>query len=92
VILGTLTSTFINFDEIEISFHSLKLLFVYNICLEEFFHRSVSNGTGEGGNFEEKHRKNVCFFEKKTFQLLICFRFPRSCFVFFSDLNFELFG
>jgi len=41
--------------------------------LEEFFHRSVSNGTGEGGNFEEKHRKNVCFFEKKTFQLLICF-------------------
>jgi hypothetical protein len=41
--------------------------------LEEFFHRSVSNGTGEGGNFEEKHRKIVCFFEKKTFQLLICF-------------------
>jgi hypothetical protein len=48
-------------------------LFVYNICLEEFFHRSVSNGTGEGGNFEEKHRKIICFFEKKTFQLLICF-------------------
>lgn len=41
--------------------------------MEEFFHRSVSNGTGEGGNFEEKHRKIVCFFEKKTFQLLICF-------------------
>lgn len=41
--------------------------------MEEFFHRSVSNGTGEGGNFEEKHRKIICFFEKKTFQLLICF-------------------
>ena len=48
-------------------------MFVYIICLEEFFHRSVSNGTGEGGNFEEKHRKIVCFFEKKTFQLLIFF-------------------
>lgn len=41
--------------------------------MEEFFHRSVSNGTGEGGNFEEKHRKIICFFEKKTFQLLLCF-------------------
>jgi hypothetical protein len=61
--------------------------------LEEFFHRSVSNGTGEGGNFEEKHRKIVCFFEKKDFSALnMLSSSPRLCFVFFSDLNFELFG
>jgi len=55
--------------------------------LEEFFHRSVSNGTGEGGNFEEKHRKIVCFFEKKDFSALyILFSSPRLCFVFFVIL------
>jgi len=60
-------------------------VFVFIIFVwRSFFHRSVSNGTGEGGNFEEKHRKIICFVWKKDFSALwMFFSSPRICFVFF---------
>jgi hypothetical protein len=74
VILGTLTSTFFILMKFRfLTFHQNCFRF-YNICWRRFFfHRSVSNGTGEGGNLEEKDRKIICLFEKKTFQLFKCF-------------------
>lgn len=93
MILGTLTSTFFNFDEIEISFLSSKLFCLFIIFVwRSFFIVQWAMGQVKEEILRKNTEKLFVFFEKKTFQLLICFLQVRVYVSsFFSDLNFELF-
>lgn len=92
MILGTLTSTFLILMK-------LRFLFFHQncfVCLYYLFGGVFSSFSEQWDRWRRKFwgktQKNYLFFWKKDFSALnMLSSSPRLCFVFFSDLNFELF-